>query len=292
LISSSTVPPRWSFRGCPSLRKSKLFVKVTPPDLKPATRRLLVSVHASLVFLTVYGAGAISAGQEIPRFLTVAPGISHATFDRRLPDDEPFSGHAFKIDLGEAELRLVPASGPSSKQTVEQIASPFPAVVAVNASFFDKEGRAMGLAVGEGGLIATGKRKSWGALVVSGGADAKIVLGSDIPDHFTDRLIVQGIPRLVVGGRVPGLKPQVAERTAVCAAGSRVVIVVATRAETTTFARFLAEPSEKAGLGCSDALNLDGGPSTQLVVRLPALTLSLRGGSQVPNALVAIPRKR
>jgi hypothetical protein len=260
--------------------------------MKPSTHRLLVSVHASLVFLTVYGAGAISAGQEIPRFLTVAPGISHATFDRRLPDDEPFSGHAFQIDLGEAELRLVPAGGSSSRQTVDQIASPFPAVVAVNASFFDKEGRAMGLAVGEGGLIATGRRKSWGALVVNG-TDARIALGADIPDHFTDRLIVQGIPRLVVGGGVvPGLKRQVAERTAVCAAGSRIVIVVATRVETTAFARFLAEPSEKAGLGCSDALNLDGGPSTQLVVRLPALTLSLRGGSQVPNALVAIPGKR
>jgi hypothetical protein len=259
--------------------------------MKPATHRLLISVHASLAFLTVYGAGAISVGQEVPRFLTVAPGISHAPFDRHPPDGEPFSGHAFKIDLGEAELRLVPAGGPSSKQTVEQIASSFPAVVAVNASFFDRDGRAMGLAVGDGGLIATGKRKSWGAFVVSG-TDARIVLGSDIPDHFTDRLIVQGIPRLVVGGKVPGLKPQVAERTAVCAAGSRVVIVVATPAETTAFARFLAEPSEKAGLGCSDALNLDGGPSTQLVVRLPALTLSLRGGSQVPNALVAIPRKR
>jgi hypothetical protein len=195
--------------------------------MKPPTHRLLVSVHASLVFLTVYGAGPSSAGQEIPRFLTVAPGISHATFDRRLPDDEPFTGHAFKIDLGEAELRLVPAGGPSLRQTVEQIASPFPAVVAVNASFFDKEGRAMGLAVGEGRLIATGRRKTWGALVVSG-TDARIILGADIPDHFRDRLIVQGIPRLVVGGRVPGLKQQVAARTAVCTAGSHVVIVVAT----------------------------------------------------------------
>jgi len=67
---------------------------------------------------------------------------------------------------------------------------------------------------------------------------------------------------------------------------------VANKAESTAFARFLAEPSEKTGLGCSDALNLDGGPSTQLVVRLPALTLSLRGGWGVPNALVATPGKR
>jgi len=256
-----------------------------------ATHRLIVPLHVLLGLLTVCGEVTVSAGQEAPRFLAVAPGISHATFDVRPPDGEPFSGHAFRVDLGEAELRLVPASGPSPRQTVEQIASPFPAVVAVNASFFDNDGRAMGLAVSEGRLVATGKRASWGALVVSG-TDARIVLGSGISDPLAHRLIIQGIPRLVVGGAVPGLKPQLAERTAVCAAGSRVVIVVANKAESTAFARFLAEPSEKTGLGCSDALNLDGGPSTQLVVRLPALTLSVRGGWGVPNALIATPGKR
>ncbi len=250
----------------------------------------LIRSRAVLLVSMVFSGVAISAAQEAPRFLTVAPGISHATFDVRTQDGEPFSGHVFRIDLGEAELRLVPAAGPSPRQTVEQIASAFLAVVAVNASFFDTDGRAMGLAVSEGRLVATGKRASWGALVVSG-PDARITLGSAIADPLAQRLIIQGIPRLVVGGKVPGLKPQVAERTAVCAAGSRVVIVVASKVETSAFARFLAESSEKSGLGCSDALNLDGGPSTQLVVRLPALTLSLPGWG-VPNALVATPGKR
>jgi len=259
--------------------------------MTPSTQGFVIGLLVLLVLLSVCGAVTISAGQETPKFRAVAPGISHATFDVRPPEDEPFSGHAIRIDLGEAELRLVPAGGPSPRQTVEQIASPFPSVVAVNASFFDTDGRAMGLAVSEGRLVAAGKRTSWGALVV-GGTDARIVLGSGISDPLAHRLIIQGIPRLVVGGKVPGLKAQVAERTAVCAAGSRVVIVVATKAESTAFARFLAEPSEKTGLGCSDALNLDGGPSTQLVVRLPALTLSLPGGWGVPNALVATPGKR
>src|SRR5438132_51308 len=151
--------------------------------MKPATHRLVMRLHVLLVLVTVCSEVEISAGQEALRFLTVAPGISHATFDVRPSDGEPFSGHAFRIELGEAELRLVPAGGPSSRQTVEQIASPFPAVVAVNASFFDKEGRAMGLTVGEGRLIAAGKQRSWGAFVVSG-TDAQIVLGSAIPDYL------------------------------------------------------------------------------------------------------------
>jgi exopolysaccharide biosynthesis protein len=229
---------------------------------------------------------------EPPRFSSVAPGIGYATFQVRSADAEPpFSGHAFRIDLDAAELRLVPAGDASVRRTVEQIAAPFPAVVAVNASFFDTEGRAMGLAVDEGRVMASSKQRSWGALVIDGTA-GRIVLGADIQDPRAHRLIVQGIPRLIVGGRVLQLKPQIAERTAVCAEGHVVVLVVSTRAEATAFARFLADPPDKGGLGCWDALNLDGGPSTQLVVKLPALALSLPGGWGVPNALVVTPGKR
>jgi hypothetical protein len=77
----------------------------------------------------------------------------------------------------------------------------------------------------------------------------------------------------------------------VCAEGSVVVLVVSTKAETTAFARFLADPPDKRGLGCWDALNLDGGPSTQLVVKLPTLALSSPRGSGIPNALVVAPGK-
>ena len=254
---------------------------------KSATRRLIVVLYA----LMVSGAGVSSASGEQPRFVTVAPGIAHATFQMRPQDAEPFSGHAFKIDLDVAELRLVPAGGPSTRRTVEEIVASYPAVVAINASFFDKDGRAMGLAVDEGRLIADGKRQSWGALVVND-TKARIVLGAEITDHLAYRLVVQGIPRLVVDGKVQQLKPQLAERSAVCAEGSVIVLVVSTKAGTTAFARFLADPPEKGGLGCRVALNLDGGPSTQLVVKLPTLTLSLPGGWGVPNALVVAPGKR
>jgi hypothetical protein len=241
--------------------------------------------------LAVSSAGMGPVSAEQPRFSTVAPGIAHAIFEVRPPDAAPFSGHAFKIDLGVAELRLVPAGEPSARRTVEQIVAPYPAVVAVNASFFDKEGRAMGLAVDEGRVMALGKQRSWGALVIDG-TNGRIMLGADIQDHLAHRLVVQGIPRLLVGGKVQQLKPQIGERTAVCAEGNVVVLVVSTKAEATAFARFLGDPPDKGGLGCWDALNLDGGASTQLVVKLPALALSLPGGWGVPNALVVAPGKR
>ena len=250
------------------------------------TRLILV-----LCVLAVSSAGMRPVRAEPPTFSTVAPGIAHAIFKVRPADAEPFSGHAFKIDLDVAELRLVPAGDPAARRTVEQIVAPYPVVVAVNASFFDKEGRAMGLAVDEGRVMALSRQRNWGALVIDG-QRARIMLGADIQDHLAHRLIVQGVPRLLVGGKVQQLKLQTAERTAVCAEETVVVLVVSTKAEATAFARFLADPPNKGGLGCWDALNLDGGPSTQLVVKLPALALSLPGGWGVPNALVAAPGKR
>ena len=247
----------------------------------------LIGIVAALLALSDTGNG--SAQGRPARFLTRAPGIAHAAFEVRSGGADAFSGHAFTVDLDVADLRLVPAGGQASRRTVAEIVAPYPAVVAINASFFDTDGRAMGLAVDEGRVMAGGKRRSWGALVIDD-RNARIVLGADIKDDHAHRLVVQGIPRLVVGGAIPPLKPQVAERTAVCAMGNVVVLVVSTKVETTPFARFLADPPEQGGLGCRDALNLDGGPSTQLVVRLPGPAVSFPGGWGVPNALVVVPR--
>jgi Phosphodiester glycosidase len=253
-------------------------------------RRFIAAGHVSLILSVVCATNTTSVHAEPPRFRTVAPGIEHATFEVRSPSADPFSGHAFRINLDLAALRLVPAGGRAARQTVDRIAAAYPAVVAANASFFDREGRTMGLAVDQSQVMATGRLQNWGALVVDT-TTSRIVLGSEIQDPSAHRLIVQGIPRLLVGGVVPRLKPQVAERTAVCAGGSVVVLVVTTRVEATEFARFLGNPLESGGLGCSSALNLDGGPSTQLAVTLPSLSLSVPGGWGVPNALVVIPGK-
>ena len=246
----------------------------------------VASVVATL--LAVGDTGAGSARGRPARFVPVAPGIAHATFEVQPDNAEAFTGHAFNVDLDVVDLRLIPAGGPSSRRPVAEIVAQYPAVVAINASFFDTDGRAMGLAVDEGRVLGSGKRRTWGALVIDD-RNARIMLGAEIKDDHGYRLVVQGIPRLVVGGKIQPLKPQLAERTAVCAKGNVVVLVVSTKAETTPFARFLADPPDQGGLGCRDALNLDGGPSTQLVVRLPTLRLSVPGGWGVPNALVIAP---
>src|SRR5882672_11908903 len=83
---------------------------------RPCALRLILV----LCVLAVSSARISPVRAEPPRFSIVAPGIGHATFKVRPADATPFSGHAFKIDLDVAELRLVPAGDPSARRTVEQ----------------------------------------------------------------------------------------------------------------------------------------------------------------------------
>ena len=150
--------------------------------------------------LAVSTAGMNPVRADSPRFSIVAPGIAHAVLKVRPADAEPFSGHAFKIDLDVAELRLVPAGDLPTRRTVEQIVAPYPVVVAVNASFFDKEGRAMGLAVDKGRMMALSNRRSWGALVIDG-TQGRIMLGADIQDPLDHRLSSRVSPVFLSGER-------------------------------------------------------------------------------------------
>ncbi len=254
-------------------------------------RALAILIVAAACAVGSACAGRVG-GSDSVRFVEVAPGIAHTRFEVKPKDRDPFSGHAFRIDLDVADLHLVAAGSASSRRIVDQIAGGHPSVVATNASFFDEEGRAMGIAVDDGRLIAMSRLDAWGALVVDGPkgkAQARVIKGAEIGDELSHRLVVQGLPRLVVKGQVQKLKDQVAARTAVCAQAAVVVLVVSTPADTEDFAHFLAAPQDQGGLGCVDALNLDGGPSTQLYARLPGVQARVAGGWGVPNALVAVP---
>jgi hypothetical protein len=84
-------------------------------------RHLAAVLRLLSMLLPVGGGLTMPAEAASLRFRAVAPGIEHARFEVQPGDAERFSGHAFKIDLEVAELRLVPAGGPSSRRTVEEI---------------------------------------------------------------------------------------------------------------------------------------------------------------------------
>lgn len=242
-----------------------------------------------LVLVWLFAVCAHGAAAEPLALRDVAPGIAYAAFEAG--EGRALVGHAFLVDLARVEVRVIPGGPNGEHAVVASIAAPFPVHLATNASFFDEERRTMGRVVDRGRTLVTDRLRPWGALIIEQGR-ARLATGEALPPAAGGGdLVVQGLPRLVVDGAVQKLKPAVAVRTAVCAEAHELVLTVTTApAEVTEFARFLALPRSAGGLGCRNALNLDGGQSTQLHAALPGLSLEVRGGAAVPNALVVIPR--
>lgn len=188
---------------------------------------------------------------------------------------------AFRADLSSWRASVV--SSPRPKRVAEGV--PHADHVAVNGSFFDQDLKAMGFVVDDTG--GHGRQlKAWSALALFPGTSRVVEPGVELATLPATGL-VQGQPRLVVDGEVlEGLKSQWAVRTAICADDGFVTIVVTRGAvEAVEFAGHL-----KSIVGCKNAINLDGGPSTQLSAQVGTHLESVTGGWGVPNLLILTPR--
>jgi exopolysaccharide biosynthesis protein len=232
----------------------------------------------------------------------VFPGVHYLTEDLREPVAQL---HICHIDLTNKQLKLsvVPGGGipgrtdgkwQTTLQTVPKIADRNNLDVAVNGDFFEieqppsdpngedglgalvnrgyREGlraAVMGSAVTDGTQWATG-REARPTLLVSRDGAVSIAEVTEAPAGTVQA--ISGNPRLVVGGR--GVNHRGTDRNARTAIGlnrerTRLTIVVADGLREGR-ASGLSIPElgrEMLRLGCHDAINLDGGGSSTLVVR-------------------------
>jgi uncharacterized protein YigE (DUF2233 family) len=136
----------------------------------------------------------------------------------------------------------------------------------VNGGFFDKEGKALGLAMSNGlRLSSLAKKMSGGVLTVAGdGKKAELfeTESFDPPDGL--KFAVQCRPRLVVRGEanVKSDDGHRSARTALCLRdGGKTIETFIVRGGEGGPSLF-ALGKWLASKGCEEALNLDGGPST------------------------------
>lgn len=195
--------------------------------------------------------------------------------------------HVLDVDSSRATLKVLDSRDHGQPaMTAAAFATASGAAAVINGPFFDVDGSPMGL------LVVDGKQKQglrsvdWGVFYVDG-AGPHIV---HTREYGTPKGVSQAFqvgPRLVVDGTALGLKPQSARRTAVCTKKGGHVLLVAT--ETSVQAKDLADWFVAAG--CEHALNLDGGPSTQLHLSSGGVEVSETGGTGVPIALGVFPRE-
>ncbi|MFC2173130.1 phosphodiester glycosidase family protein [Acidobacteriota bacterium] len=203
---------------------------------------------------------------------------------------ESFDYDALRIDLARFEIRVIDAreccEGPAS---VRQMAKETGALAVVNGGFFDENEAPLGLIIANSRKMNELRPISWWAVFYI----KKNLPAIALTRHFKhDQRITQALqsgPRLLVKGRVPGkLKHQVCRRTAVALDKSGRVILVCTRetkVSASLLGRFLGLSEKKGGLGCLDALNLDGGPSSQFYLETGGHRLHIPGGWPVPNGI-------
>ena len=60
---------------------------------------------------------------------------------------------------------------------------------------------------------------------------------------------------------------------------------------TLTLAELMQKPQEQGGLDCIEAVNLDGGHSTQIYATLPDFSLNISNSSNVADAILVIPKQ-
>ena len=199
--------------------------------------------------------------------------------------------HVFRADPRVVHITVIDARTETrSIATVEQLRSESRAYVVVNGGFFDEHDRPLGLVIGDSKETSPLRKVDQGIFLIAGGKP--VIQHSRDPLPYDIEVALQSGPRLVVGGHALSLKPQASRRTSVCLPGDGTVTIVTVPVpiELSALASSLVLSTAEGGLGCWEALNLDGGPSTQLSAATPTLNLEIPGGWGVPNGLAILPK--
>ena len=187
-----------------------------------------------------------------------------------------------RLSLQVVDVRRTGAARATMRELVEQRH----ALAAVNGGFFDERGEPLGLLVHQGKRTNPLRRADWGIFLLRADRPQIRHTRQGVPSDAQEAL--QCGPRLVISGRVPPLKGDEDFRTAVgITREGQVLLAVTSRGllSLEALARALRD------LGCRDALNLDGGASSQMYLHAGEKTLEIPATYPVPSALVVAERE-
>lgn len=159
------------------------------------------------------------------------------------------------------------------------------AVLVQNGGFFDERFGSLGLLVQKGKIVSPLRKASWGVFYLAGGVPM-IVGPKEYHESMSVEMAIQAGPRLVVGGKTLKVKESLpARRSAIGITGQKEILLAL--CETPILLKDWAELLQNYAVS---VLNLDGGGSSQLSVKLKDFALQVSGETSVPNALAVFPR--
>lgn len=221
----------------------------------------------------------------------LSPGVAYKDLDRN-PINLWRHIHVFKINLQENQLELVTAKDMkkinASSQELGQFAH---ALISVNGGFFSQNFQPLGLRVSNNIQKNPLKSISWWGVFFTKNNKAYIHSVKQFQSSKAINFAVQSGPRLIVKGQIPKFKPGIAERTALGINQRGEIILLVTEGAPLAM-NDLALLLKSPPLSCTDALNLDGGSSTQLFADINGFEINSRGFSNVTDAVVIVPKHK
>jgi exopolysaccharide biosynthesis protein len=207
--------------------------------------------------------------------------------------------HAARFDLQKFDLRVADARTNGRRvDVVDQLRRELNGVVAVNGSFFElqTDGSPHGWLVDRGKELSPVPSKQWYSTFVidaAAGSSPRILdNGMPLPNAASLQFALQAGPRTVRDRLALPHDHVEAERTAICVVTQTTVILLATEGGPVSngyLANLMARTEADGGFGCQEGMMFDGGPSTQMSIRTKSLSVDVRGGWPVPNAVVVVP---
>ena len=204
------------------------------------------------------------------------------------PYQIPFKLRALRLEITRFPVRVIDSRDfGANRLDIKTMVQKSQALGAVNGGFFLPDYKPLGLLIVDGRETSPLRKADWGVFLIQDNVP-KITHTKDfLPDKNISQALQVG-PRLVVGGRELTMKRQIARRSAVGITYKNQVVLVNTE-DTDAYAQDLARifwlSEDEGGLGCRDALTLDGGPSAQMFVEYKSLKIDIPGGWGVPNGL-------
>lgn len=194
--------------------------------------------------------------------------------------------YAFRIDLDKNQLSLITARSLNLKDaSADQFAEKAKALLSFNGGFFDQNFKPLGLRINHKKLENPLKHISWWGIFYIKDNKPYITNVSHFNYDQEIDFAIQSGPRLLIKGKIPSLKVGSADRSALgITSDGKVIVLVSTNSAMTT--QELANLMKSPPLNCTDAINLDGGGSSQLYASINSFQLNVHGFSNVSDGVV------
>lgn len=252
--------------------------------------RLRVVKPFWLASLLLWIAGASCAATQ---WQQLAPGLRYTELTTSKGHGQG-KLHAFEVDLEHYKLEVALAK--DMQRTFASVGSltlSKDGLVGINGGFFTPQMQPIGLRISDGEVRSRFKRISWWGVLQINGQRPRLLSAREFSPNSNIDFAIQSGPRLLVNRTILPLKEGVDNRSALCINDKRRILLIATQylsLSTTELAEILVRSEVKGGLGCVDALNLDGGSSTQMFAGVDDFRLSLPSYAPITDAVVVVPR--